>query len=126
MYSSKKSTDILLTLERTLKWVKAERSLFVEFQTEVRDVHKKKNATKSPLVWNSSLNNRDLLELLVALHNIDAIQMADGSKMTFKALVSCFEELLSVKFNKTYKERSEISMRKRGTVKFLERLINSL
>lgn len=76
--------------------------------------------------WSEKLTKRDLIELLTALDQIEAIVDAGGKKISYSLLVETFEQLLNLDLSKSYNIRSEVLSRKIKCTDFLNRLTKAV
>lgn len=76
--------------------------------------------------WSEKLTKRDLIELLTALDQIEAIVDASGKKISYSSLVETFEQLLNLDLSKSYNIRTEVLSRKIKCTDFLNRLTKAV
>lgn len=69
---------------------------------------------------------RDLIELLSALSDIDAIVGSDSKAVSFIYLATTVGKMLDISMEYAYKERSQIQNRVKNTTPFLDILKNAL
>ncbi|WP_099463891.1 RteC domain-containing protein [Parabacteroides provencensis] len=76
--------------------------------------------------WSEKLTKRDLIELLTALDQTEAIVDASGKKISYSSLVEIFEHLFNLNLSKSYNIRTEVLSRKIKCTDFLNRLTKAV
>lgn len=76
--------------------------------------------------WSDKFTKRDIIELLTALDQIEAIVDTSGKKISYSLLVETFEQLLNLDLSKSYNIRTEVLSRKIKCTDFLNRLTKAV
>ena len=99
----------------------------LELLKEAR-IHLPKQLPRQPsqIHWSEKLTKRDLIELLTALDQTEAIVDASGKKISYSSLIETFEQLLNLDLSKSYNIRSEVLSRKIKCTDFLNRLTKAV
>lgn len=99
----------------------------LELLKEAR-IHSPKQPSRQPsqFHWSEKLTKRDLIELLTALDQIEAIVNASGKKISYSSLVEIFEQLFNLDLSKCYNIRTEVLSRKIKCTDFLNRLTKAV
>lgn len=99
----------------------------LELLKEAR-IHSPKQPSRQPsqFHWSDKFTKRDIIELLTALDQIEAIVDASGKKISYSLLVETFEQLLNLDLSKSYNIRTEVLSRKIKCTDFLNRLTKAV
>lgn len=87
----------------------------------------KEHTPITDLRWNTvKFTKRDLIELLAALDEVEAIVDPDGTPTSFIHLTKAVGELLDISLEYAYKERTQIQNRAKNVTPFLTIIKNAL
>ena len=81
---------------------------------------------ESPLYLSKELTVTDVMELLYALHLIEAFRKSDGSKIEFSIVIRTFEEVLHIQIKNYERFKNATINRKLYLTRFLDRLKGAL
>lgn len=81
---------------------------------------------ESPLYLSKELTVTDVMELLYALHLIEAFRKSDGSKIEFSIVIRTFEEVLHIQIKNYERFKNAAINRKLYLTRFLDRLKGAL
>lgn len=81
---------------------------------------------ESPLYLSKELTVTDVMELLYALHLIEAFRKSDGSKIEFSIVIRTFEEVLHIQIKNYERFKNATINRKFYLTRFLDRLKGAL
>ncbi len=81
---------------------------------------------KSPLYWSSDFSKRDLVELISALCEIEAIDDSRGNPISYAAAVRSFESLFNISLGNAHHERNRVLSRKFKTGELFEQMSRAL
>ena len=81
---------------------------------------------EAPLYLSKELTVTDVMELLYALHLIEAFRKSDGSKIEFSIVIRTFEEVLHIQIKNYERFKNAAINRKLYLTRFLDRLKGAL
>lgn len=76
----------------------------------------------SPFLWSPKFTKRDLIEIIVALDHLGAVENKTGGRATYRSIVTAFELMFNVNLSKSYNKREEVLNRKIKTTDFLSKM----